>query len=66
MEDYNKNIKKFSSLQVVNDVAERAVQLVDQFNNVLTKDKEEEQYILQVVSEYKRMYPDCTKTNLAK
>jgi len=39
MEDYNKNIKKFSSLQVVNDVAERAVQLVDQFNNVLTKDK---------------------------
>lgn len=65
-ENYN-NAKKFVqlNLNVVNDAAERAVKLIEEYNKVLTKKEEEKQYLLQVVTDYRKNYKYCTKTALA-
>lgn len=46
--------KMLKELQVVNDHAERAVKLMKDFNFALTKDEEEKQYLLQVVTNYRK------------
>lgn len=45
--------KRVDALQVVNDIAERAVKMTTDFNGKLTKDPNQEQFLLQVV-EYHR------------
>lgn len=42
---------------VVNDVAERNVKLIEEYNTILTKDEDQKQYHLQVVNEYRKKYP---------
>lgn len=54
-----------SSIRVVNDTAERGIKLTD-YNKLLTQDETEKQIILQVISNYKSMYQDISKTSLAK
>ena len=54
------------SLKVVNDVAERGVKLITDFNNLFTKDEEQKQYILQVVHKCQMLYPDVSKNTLSK
>ena len=54
------------SLKVVNDVAERGVKLITDFNNLLTKDEEQKQYVLQVVHKCRKLYPDVSKHTLRK
>lgn len=48
----NKNFQKgrkiFLSLKVVNDVAERGVKLIEEFNDKFTKNEDQKQYLLQV------------------
>ncbi|KAG0720884.1 hypothetical protein GWK47_047548 [Chionoecetes opilio] len=44
-------------LRTVNDFAEWGVALVQDFNLVLTKNKEQRQFLLQVVEEQRRKYP---------
>ena len=51
-------------LKVVNDNAERGVALVQAYNRLLTKDEEQQQFLLQVVSEHRRVYPDIHKETL--
>lgn len=51
----------FKTLKVTNDVAERGVALIEEYNNYLTKDEEQLQYLLQVVREHRQRYPDCLK-----
>lgn len=46
--------KRVQALQVVNDIAERAVKMTTDFNGKLTKDLDQEQFLLQVV-EYHRL-----------
>lgn len=53
-------------LEVVNDHAERAVKLFTDFNRSLTKNEEQKQYLLQVVTDYRKRVPDATKTTLAQ
>lgn len=36
-------------LNVVNDIAERGVKLIQDYNNLITKDEEEKQLLLQIV-----------------
>lgn len=55
-EKYNDAKKMDRCIKVVNDVSERAVQLITEYNNVLTKNETEKQYILHVVKEYKKIY----------
>lgn len=48
---YLKAKKIVDGLRVVNDTAERVVKLIQDFNSSLTKDEEQRQFLLQVVSE---------------
>ncbi|KAK2713334.1 hypothetical protein QYM36_009260 [Artemia franciscana] len=43
-------LKIVNKLKVVNDMAESGVKLINEFNNLLEKDKGQKKYVLQVVS----------------
>jgi len=51
-------------LSVVNDLAKRGVALIEQYNSILTKDEEQKQFLLQVVEEHRRRFPDSSKKTL--
>jgi len=55
-----------TGLKVVNDTAERGVKLIQDFNSCLTKDEEQRQYLLQVVSECRHIFPDSSKATASK
>ncbi|XP_050541482.1 uncharacterized protein LOC126905632 [Daktulosphaira vitifoliae] len=55
---------KVESLFVINDPAERGVALMTSFNNCLTNDEEQRQYLIQVVERHRNEYPDCKKATL--
>lgn len=63
-ESYRENLEFFKKFKVVNDVAERGVALVEEYNRCLTKDEEQFLYLLQVVKEHRRKYPNCDKKTL--
>ena len=52
------------NLKVVNDVAERGVKLATDFNNALTKDEEQKQFLLQAVAVHRRKLPKAKKSCL--
>lgn len=55
---------KLKNLAVVNDHAERGVALVQEFNGHLTKGEEQLQFLLQVISEHRKKFPDTRKETL--
>ncbi|KAL4149448.1 hypothetical protein QTP88_003398 [Uroleucon formosanum] len=62
------NIKSYTNaknilqhLNVVNDVAERGVKLMEDFNTKFTKNENQKQYVLKVVQEYRKKYPSHRK-----
>lgn len=61
--EYVKGLEIFSNLKVVNDLAERAVQLTEKYANTLTTDEAQKQYLFQMVQEFKRSHPDSNKKN---
>lgn len=62
--NYQKGLNIFKKMKIVNDAAERGVKLIHEFNNILTKNEEEKQFILQVVEEHRKEYPSSTKSAL--
>lgn len=64
--EYKENQKVLQSLQVVNDVAERAVKLADSYLNTLTKNEDQKQFLFQIVSNYKQENPNVNKKTLRK
>lgn len=52
------------NLTVVNDPAERGVKLIEDYNQLLTKDEEDLQFLLQVVSEYRKKFKSHAKKDL--
>lgn len=42
---------------VVNVIAEISIKLNEKYNSILIKDKEQKQYLLQIVKNYKNKYP---------
>lgn len=58
--------KIVNSLKVVNDTAERAVKLMQDFNGLLTVKEDQKQYVLRCVQEHRRLYPDCKKETLKR
>lgn len=60
-DDYQEGIRICMNIRVVNDVAERGVRLMTEFNKVLTNKEEEKQFLLQVVSAHRKKYPSPTK-----
>jgi len=65
-QDYLKCQTIVRKLKVINDTAERGVKLIQDYNNSVTKDEEQKQYLLQVVTECRRLYPDESKATLLK
>ena len=48
----------------VNDLAEHSVALMEEYNALHTCDEDQKQYLLQVVSEHRKQFPDFKKKNL--
>lgn len=51
-------------LAVVNDRAERGVALIQDYNKKLTRGEEQLQFLLQVVTDHRRQFPDCSKKTI--
>ena len=49
------------SLKAVNDTAERAVKLKQDFYEKITAKEEQKQYLLRCVQEHRKLYHDCKK-----
>ena len=49
------------SLKVVNDSAARGVKLIQDYNEILTKNEEQKQYLLQVVQDHCELFPNSNK-----
>lgn len=43
---------------MINNVTGRGVKLIEVYNNKITKDESQKQYLLQVTSDYSKKYPD--------
>lgn len=52
------------SLRVVNDIAERGVALMEEFSKLITTNEEQKQYLLLLVKEYRKKYPNTNKSTL--
>ncbi|CAH0392261.1 unnamed protein product [Bemisia tabaci] len=63
---YLKNREIVKKIKVVNDTAERGVKLFEEYSQKLTKSDEERQPILQVVSDYRKAFPNVKKSTLRK
>ena len=63
-ESYQKAKVTINGLRVVNDCAERVVALITQYNDVLSKNEEQRQYLLQVVQEHRHKFKTAKKCNL--
>lgn len=63
-DSYKECLNFFKTLKVTNDVAERGVALIEEYNNCLTKDETQLQYLLQTVRDHRQKYPSCNKKNL--
>lgn len=59
-ESYKEGLKIVNSLKVTNDAEEQGIKLIQDFNNILSKDEEQKQFILQVASECRKLYPDAS------
>lgn len=63
---YRECVEMVNNLAVVNDSAERGVKLMEDYNDILTKNEEQKQYVLQIVREYRKKFPDSAKATLAQ
>ena len=59
-------LQMVSKLKTVNDTAERGIKLIEDYNSILTTNEEQKQFVLQVVSDYRKIFPDCKKETLKK
>src|SRR6218665_2542627 len=55
-----------STTTVMNDSAERATALMQQYNMPLTKNEEQKQFILRIVNHHRKTYQSCSRATLRK
>ncbi|CAH1647379.1 unnamed protein product [Spodoptera littoralis] len=53
-------------LRAVNDTAERAVKLMQDFHGKITVDEEQKQFLLRCIQEHRVKYPDCRRMTLKR
>ena len=63
-DDFKHAADVIKDLKVVNDHAERRVALVQELSGLLTKNEEQFQFIIKVVQENRRLYPEALKRSL--
>lgn len=56
--------QRSSRMAVVNDTAERGISLIEKYNNCLTKDEEQLQFLLQLVAQHRKKFPFALKSAL--
>jgi len=56
-EAYQRGRERIKALRVVNDTAERGVKLFEEYNQIITRDEEEKQLLLQVVEANRKAIP---------
>ena len=61
-ETYKTSQKVAQSVRVVNDLAERGVALIQEFNSSLTRNEEQKQFLLQVVEDHRNKFSAPTKS----
>lgn len=49
---------------MVNDFAERGLALMQAYNLALTKDEDQRQFLLQVIEDHRKRYPDARKSTV--
>ena len=65
-EEYRKNQYVVKSVKVINDLAERGVALIQDFNSSLTRNEEQKQYLLHVIEEHRKQFSVPTKASAIK
>lgn len=60
-ESYKQCFNIVNKIKVVNDAAERGVKLIGDYNEILTKNENQKQFLLQVVKDYKSRFPNVKK-----
>ena len=54
-------VKKISNIPAINDITERGVILIEDFNGQHTTKEEQLQFLLGVISQHRKMFPSYTK-----
>lgn len=65
-DDYTSIKASIRCLKVVNDIAERGVALMEEYNKLHTNNEEQKQFLLLTVKEYRKEHPDTKKSTLMK
>ena len=65
-DDYKIASSVANGLKVVNDLAERGVALIEEYNSLFTEYEEQKQYLLQIVQDHRSRFPDARKSTLTK
>lgn len=63
-DSYKKSKEIVKSMKVVNDIAERGVALMEEYNKLHTTNEEQKQYLLLLVKQYRQKYPNANKSTL--
>ena len=58
---FNASKSFISTLAVTNDHAERGLALIENFSGCLTKDEDQQQFALNVVSDHRKKFSDTLK-----
>ena len=64
LQSYDDALKVVENLRVTNNNAGREVALIQEYNQLQTKDEHMKQYLLQVVQEHRKKFPSCSKSVL--
>ena len=52
------------NMKVTNDLAERGVKLMEEYNKILTNDEQQKQYLLQIVKKFRYSLSDKNKKTI--
>lgn len=63
---YQKLHERVKMLRVVNDSAERGIALIEKYNQSLTKDEEQKQFLLHFVQSHRQQFRSSSKAELAE
>lgn len=55
-----------TKLTVIKVVPERGIKLIQEYNNILTKDEKQKHFLLHVVNYFRTKYPNSQKQSLIK
>lgn len=61
-EGYIDGLRKIKNIRVVNDCAERGIALVSNFNGSVTNQQDQQEYLLQVVEQHRKVFPNANKS----